>query len=336
MTQLELPADSRAAALLARLDAGYFEFTNHLPPPLQELARERSTFTGIAGEEPFRVSGMNPGVTCTPWLFWELVQDLDDDSILQLAEAGSLIVLASVLLDHLVDGQASRPGEISLLHQALYEGGWTKFRAILPAKSTFWPHFERLGSEHLAGLAAELDAQSNPQQFTFDNFVAMVPAKFSPIVITMAAFVEATGQRDLLAPIEASIKDLAIASQLLDDMGDWQDDLEKGHLTYYMTRLAPPEAWQASEWPSTEDLQARIDADWMDIEYMRMVQEWLDRSVAAVQELPCTRWLDYLNGYRDLAEAHSKRFKARHFLHIIDPIVNQGSDTEGTDNPSEP
>jgi hypothetical protein len=322
MTELRLPERGRAAGLLARLDTSFYQFADSLPFPLSALARQKGTYVGTSTGEAFAgVSTMNPGVTCTPWLFWELVEPLDDERILGVAEAGTLIVLASVLLDHLVDRQVERPGETVLLQQTLYQAGVSRFRARLPFDSDFWVHFERLEAEHFAGLAAELDVQSRPERFTLSNFASMVPGKFSPIVITRAAFTEVLGCRDLLVPIEASIKDLAVASQLLDDMGDWREDLEMGHLTYYMTRLAEPERWRSSHWPSEEELRQRIDADWLDLKYMGMVQEWLDKSVEATKGLGCQGWDDYLDGYRSLAEQHLTRYKARHMMRILDPVV---------------
>jgi hypothetical protein len=322
MTELRLPEHSRAAGLLARLDAAYFGFVDGLTGAPRTLARKKGTYVGTSADVPFEgVSTMNPGVTCTPWLFWELVETLDDERILAVAGAGTLVVLASVLLDHMVDGQAENLGGTALLQQTLFQAGLARFREAIPFGSEFWAHFERLEAEHLAGLAAELDVQSHPHRFSLSNFLTMVPGKFSPIVITMAAFAEVLGRGDLLAPIEASIKDLAIASQLLDDMGDWPEDLEMGHLTFYMTRLAPPERWRASGWPSAEELQQPIDAAWLDLEYMGIVQEWLDKAMEATQGLGCTRWNEYLDGYRNLAGQHLTRYKARHMMHILDPLV---------------
>lgn len=322
MTQLKLPANSRAAGLLARLDGAYFRFAAQLPHPLSGLAHLRSTYTGIPGGAPFEgVASMNPGVTCTPWLFWELVQTLPGDRILQIAEAGTLVVLASVLLDHLADGQVEHLGETSLLQQTLFQTGVAQFRSCFRSNSSFWADFDRLEAEHLAGLAMEMDAQTDPGKFTWESFVDMVPGKFSPIVITMAAMTEALGRRELLAPIETSIKCLAIASQLLDDMGDWQEDLATGHLTYFMTRLAPPVRWKTDDWPSEKELQDCIDANWLDLKYMGMVQQWLDKSAEATRELGCSGWDDYLDGYRDLAGRHMRYYEAQHLIGIIEPIV---------------
>jgi hypothetical protein len=140
----------------------------------------------------------------------------------------------------------------------------------------------------------------------------------------MAAFVHALGRPELLAAIEASIKHLAVGSQLLDDMGDWEDDLRDHHLTYYLARLAPPHVWQASPWPETAALQAQIDANWLDLEGMHMAQAWLDRALDAVRDLPCNAWTAYVNGYRTLAGEHLKRYQARHLLRTIEPLLGGG------------
>lgn len=322
MTELRLPESSRAATLLARVDGAYIEFVSRLPPSLRDLAGQKTTFTGTSSTGPFKgPSSMNPGITCTPWLLWTITQAAEDELFLQLALGGSLIVLASVILDHLVDGQVAQPAKMALLHQALFEGGMARFRARMPPECGFWRQLERLGREHIAGLAAELETRSDPDQLTFDGFVALVPGKFSPIVITMAAFVAVLGKDEQLAPIETSIKHLAVASQLLDDMGDWQDDLGARRLTYYLSRLAPREVWHADDWPTVGELQQRIDAAWLDVAHMRMVQEWLDRAGAVARDLACPRWMAYLDGYRVLAAEHLTRYKARHALQIVRPIV---------------
>ena len=323
MTELHLPEGGRGARLLAQVDACWLDLVAGLPPRLRDLTRQASTFRGTAGgPEPFRgPSAMNPGITCTPWLFWEIAQPLDDGDVVSLAFAGSLVVLASVLLDHLVDGQAEFPGETALLHQALYEAGTARLRARLPGHHLFWQDLERLGAEHVAGLAAERHAQQHPEQLSFERFLSLVPAKFSPIAATMAAFVYALGRPEWLPPIEASIKRLAVASQLLDDLGDWEEDLQQRHLTFFLACLAPAEVWLGPSWPAAEDIQQRIDDDWSDIKSMDTVREWLAGSLQAVAGLECARWKEYLNGYQALAGQHLIRYKARHMLHIIEPLV---------------
>lgn len=323
MTELHLPDGGRAARLLGRLDCAWLQFVGGLPARLQDLARRASTFQGtVAGSELFRgPSAMNPGLTCSPWLFWEVVQALDDGEILPLAFGGSLVVLASVLLDHLVDGQSESAGETALLHQALHEGGAARLRACLPCDGLFWREFERLGAEHVVGLAVERESQLTPEQFSFERFLSFVPAKFSPIAVTMAAFAHAVSRPAWLEPIEASIKHLAVASQLLDDVGDWEQDLEQCHLTYYLARMAPADVWRGQPWPSRDEIQQRIDAAWADIDALETVQNWLDRSLHAVADLECQGWKDYVRSYQVLAGQHLVRFKARHLLRAVEPLL---------------
>jgi len=323
VTELHLAGEGRAARLLAQVDARWLDWAAGLPPRLRDLARRARTFQGTAcGSEPFRgPSAMNPGITCTPWLFWEIAEPLGDGDVVSLAFAGSLVVLASVLLDHLVDGQADVPGDTALLHQALCEAGTARLRERLPGCHLFWRDLERLGAEHVAGLAAERQCQEHPEQLIFESFLSFVPAKFSPIVATMAAFVHAVGRPEWLPAIESSIKRLAVASQLLDDLGDWEEDLQQRHLTLFLARLAPAEAWAGPDWPVPDDIQRRIADQWADIECVEMVQEWLEASLEAARGLACARWQEYLNGYRALACQHLARSKARHTLRLIEPLV---------------
>jgi hypothetical protein len=130
MTELRLPEGDRTAGLLARLDDAYIEFVSRLPPPLRDLYVRKTTFTGP--------SSMFPGITCTPWLFWETTRDVDDELFLQLALGGSLVVLASVILDHLVDDQVAQTAKTTLLHQALFEEGTAQFRAGMPPEHSIW------------------------------------------------------------------------------------------------------------------------------------------------------------------------------------------------------
>jgi hypothetical protein len=323
MTILKLPEDPRASKLLVQLDARYFLFVKTLPPNLQKLALLKRTFTGVQGEETFQgLSSMNPGLTCTPWMFWDLTRDLDDERFLRISEAGGLLVLASVLMDHLSDHQVEEPGEIQLLRQACFEAGTSILREEYHTSSEFWGYFDRLNSEHLEGLAEEIAARKAPEDYSFDRFIHMVRRKFSPIVVTMAAFCSALGKEEVLGPIETSIKDLAVASQLLDDLGDWKDDIGDRHLTYYLSILVPDDNWKAEEWPSVEELQQQIDDNWVDIKYLKIVIEWLDKSLTATQDLKFNSWNDYLNGYKVLAEEHLKRATAYHLYHVIDPLIS--------------
>ncbi len=317
-----LPDADRPRRLLAALDARYLDFLLTLPEPLRALGRERRSFSGVTGDcEAMAFSAMNPGITCTPWLFWEWTRDLADDVFLDLAEAGACVVLASVLRDHLCDGQAPNRGAAARLHAALRRRGRSVFRRHFLTDSPFWSAFVRLNEEHRLGLRLEARARADPQQFTWEWFQVMVQAKFAPIVLTVAAFLTWLDLPERLPPIERSIKDLAVAAQLLDDLGDWREDLASGRLTYFLSRLAPPERWAERPWPSPAEIQQAIDASWEDLEHLDLIEAWLAKALDAVDGIVCPAWKAYLDGYRSLAQQHATRLGARHLLEAIRPLV---------------
>jgi hypothetical protein len=323
LAYISLPDDTRARRLFGQLDQRYRAFVHQLPSPLEELAQRKTTYLGSTVDDRFEgINGLNPVLAGTPWLFWETFSRLDDRSFVAIAEAGACFVLASIVLDHLVDGQAEQPELTSLFHQALYEQGVARFRAVLPSPSWFWSHFDRFAADHTAGLAAELAAHKNPRDLALERFLVMAHGKVSPIVVTSAAMAEASNQRHVLAPIEDSLKHIAVASQLLDDIGDWRHDVAVGHVTYFQTCIATAECWEEAEaLPDPDELEARMDRHWVDVEQMGQVLEWLDRSSKAVAGIDCAGWLDYVDGYRTRAEQHRTQFMARHLARVLRPLV---------------
>lgn len=327
MERLYYPKGTRRARLLDALDINFTHYLSNLPQPLNDLAKRNETFLGSRDESLFEgAKSLNPVLAGTPWLFWEQFRDLEDDIFLSLAEAGTSFVLASIVLDHLVDNQSERPDLTSLLHQALYAHGIERYRSILPSSSRFWGHFDRLASDHLQGLASELNASEEPRKLIVENLATMAYGKVSPIIVTIAAFTDAAGQQKTLQPIEESLKFIAIASQLLDDIGDWKYDLEVGHLTYFLSRLAPPEAWQANTWPAEGRLQRQIDQDWIDVESLRVVKDYLEKSLIAVRDLACEGWVEYIEGYLSLTEGHLEGAVARHLSKVFQSILSAERD----------
>jgi hypothetical protein len=324
LNRLEPPANSRQSDLFRQLNQRYFNFARQLPDPLKQLGRSRSTFLGSACDEAFEgVQELNPVLAGTPWLFWETFSSLDDECFLQIAEAGTVFVLASIVLDHLVDGQAEEQEQMALFHQALYSHGISIYRAVFGASSDFWVYFERLASDHLAGLAKELQAQLDPQNLSLEDLNTMAHGKVSPIVVTIAALSEASRQPEKLGPIETSLKHISVASQLLDDIGDWKHDLEVGHVTYYLTRLAPTGSSGSVGLPSVEVAQSKIDAEWIDVNHLEMVLDLLDDSTYAVRGIECPAWIDYVGGYHWLANEHLTTAMARHLVQKLRPLIKR-------------
>ncbi|MGE5222257.1 MAG: hypothetical protein ACM3PY_07460 [Omnitrophica WOR_2 bacterium] len=321
MTSLELPRGSRALQLFNHLEQDFQLFLEQLPPGLRELAYQQNTYHGDDSARRFtRLKHLNPVLVGTPWLFWDTFQSLDDELILCTAEAGAYFVLASVLLDHLLDSQTRAPGLLAMYHQALYSRGLSGYRRLFPAQSPFWDPFDRLANEHLAGLSAEHAAQSRPEEFNFETLKVIAHGKVAPIVATLLALSAASGQMDLFPAMEASLKHISVASQLLDDIGDWQPDLRDRHLTYFLTLLDSPESWTQAEWPAVEKLQAVLDAGWIDVDGFKAVMQDLDRAIEAVRGMNCPAWVAYVDGYRKITDGHLERSIRRHLQRTFNNI----------------
>ena len=319
---MKLPENPRATRLFAEVDSRYRTFSDRLPESLSRMACLRRTFLGSPSEEPFKgIADLNPVLAGTPWMFWEQFERLDDTRFALIAEGGALLVLASILLDHIIDRQADQPEAAALLHQALHTRGIECLQAALPASTGFWGHFERLSADHLAGLALDLDAQADTSSMREESFIRMAHGKVSPIVVTLAALAEASGQPGVLRPLEASLKHIAVASQLLDDIGDWQEDIEARHVTYFLTQIPPYRNPQAMPPQIVDPLRAAIDADWLDVDYLQVTLDWLKKSVEAVSGLECPGWLEYVEGYRQLTDEHLTVAVARHLVRVLRPIV---------------
>jgi len=325
VTRLVLPDDPRASRLFEELNAAYFRFLEKLPPPVQALGRRRQPYLGGPDSEPFGgVPELNPVLAATPWLFWETFCGLDDNTFLRIAEAGACYVVGSIVLDHIVDGQADPLGTTALLHQALYEHGLAGFRTTFPSDSPFWEHFSRLGASHLAALSAELEHQDPAAPVSFTDLRDMAEGKVSPIVSTLAALCEASDRPELLAPIETSLNHIAVASQLLDDIGDWRQDIEAHHFTYFLAQLAGEQKLDRGGWPGVEPLQARVDRDWTDVEQLRVVLDDLNLSLQAVHDLRCSGWTAYVRGYQELTDQHLTQALARHLARVLRPLIPAG------------
>jgi hypothetical protein len=312
----------RIAKLIARVDDRFNAFIASLPSPLKSLAFDPATYSGKQEETTFEgVSQFNPILVGGTWLFFPLFADLDDGLIVSIAEAGAYPVLASILFDHLLDGQARSPGWSMLLQKALQNRGEFAFRSIFPAESPFWGLLDRLSHEHLLGLIAEVAAQEDPGSLNAEVFHQSARAKIAPSLIPLGGLAIMADRPSLLNPIEESMKWAIQAGQLYDDLGDWREDLQAGHLTYFLRGLARDDPWEASSWPAEETLEHRIDSVWQDVETLRKVVEWFNSAQTAVGDLECPGWKAYLDGCITHADSMLTAMLARHLLRSVREIV---------------
>jgi hypothetical protein len=318
LTQLNLPDGSRAWQLFKHLEETFANFLLKLSPAIKELAQQQGAYHGDFDRTPFGGLGtLNPVLVGTPWLFWDCFEELDDEMLLRIAEAGGFYVLASVVLDHLVDKQVFEPGMLTIYHQILYSQGVREFHLIFPAASPFWSDFQRLEARHLNGLATEVYLQSHPAGFTSQTLATIAHGKVSPIITTLVALSFAIERLQNIPALEASLDHIAVASQLLDDIGDWQVDLKNQHMTYFLAELAKTQISTHPDWPSQEALELKLQSEWVDIIHLKQVMQGLDLAIESVRGLDCPDWLRYVEGYRTLTDGHLDRTITLHLGQVF-------------------
>jgi hypothetical protein len=294
--------NDRASELLTRLDTRYSEFSDQLPCSLRKLARQKGTFLVSQGEGSFdRVSDLKPVLAGAPWLFWDVFDDLDDDVFFHVAEAGAFYVLASLVLDNLIDQQVRCSEVAFLLYQALLQKGITQFQRLFASNSPFWDHFERLSELHLEGLILELRLRSGKESFTEKAFVEIAKAKGSTVVTTIAALTQLSDQIDIFRSLESSINHGVAAALFGDDLRDWKEDLKAKRLTYFLSSLAPPSTWHSTSWPSVVETRILIAAKWANVRHLQSMVDRLDHALKDVDGIDCPGWKEYLSYYRELA-----------------------------------
>jgi hypothetical protein len=316
------PPEGRPRDLYRELDRRFFIFIESLPASLVDFSRQKSVYLGGESDSLIRgVEDLNPVLAGTPWLFWECFTNLSDDAFVTTAEAGLFLVLSSILMDHIVDRQANPLEQYVLLQNALNSTGVARYRELFPHHSGFWTVFEKRREDHLEGLALEVDLQHHPRQIKFSELERMAYGKVSPIIVTLTALCILTEQEGLLSPIEQSLKSIAVASQLLDDVGDWEIDVTEGHYTYFLTNLVRPDLWNKPARVARDEIKKQIKKEWADVDGLQTVLQWLERSMKSVEELNCDGWNAYVQNYKDVTKTHIREATALHILNKVKLIL---------------
>ena len=317
-----LVLDARASSLLQLLNQRYLGFVNELPDPLKRVALNRETYMGEEFLGSFSGPGeMNPFMTCTPWLFWETFQVLEDDLFLDIAEAGAYYALAMVVMDHLVDGHYDQRESIAVFHQALHERSHACFRRIFAHEVAFWDEFARFSNLHLDGLSAELNSREGPELIDEDTFKRISRGKVSPIAVTILALSIASDQAELIKPIFQSLCAVAFGTQMLDDIGDWQDDIETEHWTYFNALVSMSHRRDGSIARTIDECCDFIEREWLDIIYLDQVIAWLGEGLTPIKHIACKGWKSYIYYYLDFAQEKRDLAASKRALAIIEPLV---------------
>lgn len=310
-----LPRDPRARDLFREVDSRYLEFIRDLPVPVAKLAVQSRTYLGDSTDNHLTgLADLNPVLTLTPWMFWGVTGEAADEEFSDLALGGACISIASILLDHLVDRQAHQPGLVLLFHQLLQAEAQRIYRLHLTGLARAWQEIERLTVDHVRGLAVEAEANRSGTFSSMEDFLAMTSGKVAPIAIGLAAFSAFLGTWESWPEQLRTLRSIAAASQMLDDVGDWRLDAASSHTTYFLNLVR---AQSGSPLSDESGLEKTIQDSHLDILMLEQSIRWLDESIEAGCRLRAHGWLCYVRDYRAKTMDHLAVHYGLHLRRVL-------------------
>lgn len=305
---------------LGELDKRYFAYVATLEPPLNELALDRRVFVG--GGEPRPMVSLQEThphlVTCIPWFFNEAFPSVLESDLLDIAEAGVLLILALFVQDHCLDGQLpSHPG-LPLLHQRLHTASLRKFHTLFEASSPFWSHFDHYLNQYMAALLQEACSHCGQvTTYSLEKMWQIGVGKIAPLKTVTTALALRAGAEAEIPNLDAAIDAMAASFQLGDDIMDWKDDYRRQNYTLPLTQAIPVEQWPIPTL-SMKEVDQRLKNALILETLSKQAIDWLEQALNAVAHLYCPHWVAFIEERRAVSESHREWLVAQRLIEIIE------------------
>jgi hypothetical protein len=278
----------------ASLDRRFRAFVETLPPDLATLAADRRLAAGEGPPKPLQTVTEIGIAISGPWAFRDTFPGLSEEQLLDLGESWLYLILAVVLRDHLSDGQIEDSAESGELLQLLTAKARQGLGALIGDRSLFWQRFEGYEQEVVSALDLETHYRVSPDE-TYDlatayRICAGKSALFKTVPCAMALLCDAMPR---LARLEQSIDLLAAGRQMLDDIVDWREDLDRRHFTFPLVQAASLLKGSAQAL-SVRAIEAAVLGSTVREDLLVQVRTWYRQAQAAIEGVPCQAWTDFV------------------------------------------
>ncbi len=299
------------------LDRWYFTFAIGLPPPLNILALDRQLFMGKGESKSISsLQDIYPLATWLPWLFNEAFPRVAEADLLDISEAGTLLILGLLLHDPYLDGQLPPHPAIPLLHQQLHSAALRQFHRLFEAQSPFWSYFDHYLGQYTTALLREMEHRGRVAAYSVEMMYEIGSGKIALFkAVTTALAVQAKAER-YISQLEAAVDALGAAMQLADDIEDWAEDYQRKNYTLPLTRVIPSEQWPTPTL-SIEEIGQRLEDSIILERLVKQVIEWFHQALDAVAELHCPGWVEFIETYLARAERYQRSLVAKKLLKIM-------------------
>jgi hypothetical protein len=179
----------------------------------------------------------------------------------EIVSSGQVSGMATSMLDDLAEAAVVGYLHVRVHDDLIDEGGWPVEEALLlsetllirhvsllarqvGASQRFWSYFEQKGWDYCDAMLLErrlLHPSSTYGEAEFDSVLRRSVA----LVIPGAVVLDVADRWDLVGPLEKLVWHVVRSGQLVDDLIDAADDLERGNYTWVVRRLGGSEGRRA-------------------------------------------------------------------------------------------
>jgi len=302
---------------MRELDRRYFAYAAMLAHPLDTLAIDRRLIRPQLPAQPIgSLNEIHPLVTCIPWLFDEIFPDLSSTELLDLAEAGTLLLLGLFLQDQLIDGHVAPQPSVLLLRQQLYHDALRRFQCLFESDSPFWSQFDQYGRQCVAAHLEELQRRRYVSAYSPEEMYRIGSGKVALLKVIPTAMAIKAHADERIPQLANALDSLAAALQLADDLLDWEQDYARGYYTWPLAEALAAERQEHSQLMK-DDISERFQHSVIIETLLQQTIEWFQQAIIVLADLRCTEWVAFVNYRLALIDHYRQAYIARKLLRTL-------------------
>ncbi len=236
-------------------------------------------------------------------LFKPLFTNVKESEVESISTISYLYFRALLALDTVVDDNNIFNLKLSLYN---YELATKKINFLYSEDSEIWSEFDLIKSQYFEGLKLEgsLDFKNGLSDYNKFEFLAKSKSIFILLVPKMLSY--CSGCFDYLKQLEISLLSLHVGLQILDDINDFLEDIEKSQVTYVNTtsRKNLKNLGVEIDLMSNVELYKYYIASGLVLEHLDIAENNFNIALASVEELPIIDYKKYIHklGYQQVKE----------------------------------
>lgn len=236
-----------------------------------------------------------------PFFFLPAFPVLAPPDVVPLALAARLFASSLFVADDLMDEPVSRHGPvIDLLRvQAMQCEGYRLLGGLFPAGSPFWDRFRDYLAAYAHACLEErqfVDGFRPAAEYSLEVALGIARGKSGLARFVVAGLAEMAGDEIRLSSLTESILQYYVARQMLDDLGDWRQDLGRGFPSLLLVSAMGHDAGGGVPLaePLAREIYGRGHADYV----LRVALGALERAEQHLEGLPELPWYHLLRRLR--------------------------------------